>query len=156
MSDHPALRHPVRIVSASSLFDGHDAAINIMRRIMQTQGAEVIHLGHNRSVQEVVDAAIEGVVAINCGLDMKPFGTGVARGVAATGKPTAAFVLDAPGVDPGASRGGRPARGGSVRTSCPLKPRGAHPATRNQGRSRRETASRFARRPLMGKLLDYR
>ncbi len=45
------------------------------------------------------DAAIEGVVAINCGLDMKPFGTGVARGVAATGKPTAAFVLDAPGVE---------------------------------------------------------
>ncbi|MBK6400766.1 MAG: CoA-binding protein [Rhodocyclaceae bacterium] len=45
------------------------------------------------------DAAIEGIVAINCGLDMKPFGTGVARGVAATGKPTAAFVLDAPGVE---------------------------------------------------------
>ena len=45
------------------------------------------------------DAAVEGVVAINCGLDMKPFGTGVARGVAATGKPTAAFVLDAPGVE---------------------------------------------------------
>ncbi|MGW5242145.1 fused isobutyryl-CoA mutase/GTPase IcmF [Monashia sp. NPDC004114] len=58
----PALHHPehhVRIVTASSLFDGHDASINIMRRIMQTQGAEVIHLGHNRSVQEVVDAAIE-------------------------------------------------------------------------------------------------
>ena len=51
--------HPVRIVSASALFDGHDASINIMRRIMQSQGAEVIHLGHNRSVQEVVDAAIE-------------------------------------------------------------------------------------------------
>ncbi|HQH06729.1 MAG TPA: cobalamin-dependent protein, partial [Phycicoccus sp.] len=51
--------NPVRIVSASSLFDGHDASINIMRRIMQSQGAEVIHLGHNRSVQEVVDAAIE-------------------------------------------------------------------------------------------------
>ncbi len=50
---------PVRIVTASSLFDGHDASINIMRRIMQAQGAEVIHLGHNRSVQEVVDAAIE-------------------------------------------------------------------------------------------------
>ncbi|MDR2186711.1 MAG: CoA-binding protein [Azonexus sp.] len=45
------------------------------------------------------DPAIEGVVAINCGLDLKPFGTGVARAVAATGKPTAAFVLDAPGVD---------------------------------------------------------
>lgn len=52
-------QHPVRIVSASSLFDGHDASINIMRRIMQSQGAEVIHLGHNRSVQEVVDAAVE-------------------------------------------------------------------------------------------------
>jgi len=51
--------HPVRIVTASALFDGHDASINIMRRIMQAQGAEVIHLGHNRSVQEVVDAAIE-------------------------------------------------------------------------------------------------
>ena len=51
--------HPVRIVTASALFDGHDASINIMRRIMQTQGAEVIHLGHNRCVQEVVDAAIE-------------------------------------------------------------------------------------------------
>ncbi|KGN33812.1 methylmalonyl-CoA mutase [Knoellia sinensis KCTC 19936] len=52
-------QNPVRIVTASSLFDGHDASINIMRRIMQSQGAEVIHLGHNRSVQEVVDAAIE-------------------------------------------------------------------------------------------------
>jgi methylmalonyl-CoA mutase len=51
--------HPVRIVTASSLFDGHDASINIMRRIMQSQGAEVVHLGHNRSVREVVDAAIE-------------------------------------------------------------------------------------------------
>ena len=51
--------HPVRFVTASALFDGHDASINIMRRIMQSQGAEVIHLGHNRSVQEVVDAAIE-------------------------------------------------------------------------------------------------
>ena len=51
--------HPVRFVTASSLFDGHDASINIMRRILQSQGAEVIHLGHNRSVAEVVDAAIE-------------------------------------------------------------------------------------------------
>ena len=51
--------HPVRLVTASALFDGHDASINIMRRIFQSQGAEVIHLGHNRSVQEVVDAAIE-------------------------------------------------------------------------------------------------
>jgi methylmalonyl-CoA mutase len=52
-------RHAVRFVTASSLFDGHDASINIMRRILQAQGAEVIHLGHNRSVQEVVDAAVE-------------------------------------------------------------------------------------------------
>ncbi|MFJ6567489.1 fused isobutyryl-CoA mutase/GTPase IcmF [Streptomyces sp. NPDC091292] len=51
--------HPVRFVTASSLFDGHDASINIMRRILQSQGAEVIHLGHNRSVSEVVDAALE-------------------------------------------------------------------------------------------------
>ncbi|MGX4688095.1 fused isobutyryl-CoA mutase/GTPase IcmF [Streptomyces sp. JNUCC 63] len=50
---------PVRFVTASSLFDGHDASINIMRRILQAQGAEVIHLGHNRSVAEVVDAALE-------------------------------------------------------------------------------------------------
>ncbi|MBX7242368.1 MAG: methylmalonyl-CoA mutase family protein [Bacteroidia bacterium] len=51
--------HKVRIVTAASLFDGHDAAINIMRRIMQASGAEVIHLGHNRSVQEIVNCAIQ-------------------------------------------------------------------------------------------------
>jgi methylmalonyl-CoA mutase len=51
--------HKVRIVTAASLFDGHDAAINIMRRIMQSKGAEIIHLGHNRSVLEIVEAAIE-------------------------------------------------------------------------------------------------
>ncbi|HPU13129.1 MAG TPA: methylmalonyl-CoA mutase family protein [Aeromicrobium sp.] len=51
--------NPVRFVTASSLFDGHDASINIMRRILQSQGVEVIHLGHNRSVAEVVDAAID-------------------------------------------------------------------------------------------------
>src|SRR5258705_12667921 len=51
--------HPVRFVTAASLFDGHDAAINIMRRILQSQGAEVIHLGHNRSVREVVQAAVQ-------------------------------------------------------------------------------------------------
>jgi methylmalonyl-CoA mutase len=51
--------HHIRIVTAASLFDGHDAAINIMRRILQASGAEVIHLGHNRSVQEVVDCAIQ-------------------------------------------------------------------------------------------------
>ena len=49
----------VRIVTAASLFDGHDAAINIMRRIMQSKGAEIIHLGHNRSVHEIVECAIE-------------------------------------------------------------------------------------------------
>jgi isobutyryl-CoA mutase len=49
----------VRIVTAASLFDGHDAAINIMRRIMQAKGAEIIHLGHNRSVAEIVECAIE-------------------------------------------------------------------------------------------------
>ncbi|MDI9364540.1 MAG: methylmalonyl-CoA mutase family protein [Flavobacterium sp.] len=49
----------IRIVTAASLFDGHDAAINIMRRIMQSMGAEIIHLGHNRSVYEIVEAAIE-------------------------------------------------------------------------------------------------
>ena len=49
----------IRVVTATSLFDGHDAAINIMRRILQDSGVEVIHLGHNRSVQEIVDAAIE-------------------------------------------------------------------------------------------------
>ncbi|SDG45886.1 methylmalonyl-CoA mutase family protein [Chitinophaga filiformis] len=51
--------HKIRIVTAASLFDGHDAAINIMRRIMQTKGAEVIHLGHNRSAAEIVDCAIQ-------------------------------------------------------------------------------------------------
>lgn len=51
--------HPIRFVTAASLFDGHDAAINIMRRILQSSGVEVIHLGHNRSVQEVVDTAIQ-------------------------------------------------------------------------------------------------
>jgi isobutyryl-CoA mutase len=51
--------HPVRFVTAAALFDGHDAAINIMRRILQAQGAEVIHLGHDRSVREVVDAILE-------------------------------------------------------------------------------------------------
>ncbi|MDP5273581.1 fused isobutyryl-CoA mutase/GTPase IcmF [Chengkuizengella axinellae] len=49
----------IRFVTASSLFDGHDASINIMRRILQASGAEVIHLGHNRSVEEVVNAAIQ-------------------------------------------------------------------------------------------------
>jgi methylmalonyl-CoA mutase len=51
--------HKIRLVTAASLFDGHDAAINIMRRILQSKGAEIIHLGHNRSVKEIVEAAIE-------------------------------------------------------------------------------------------------
>src|SRR6202162_4107697 len=66
MTDLSASRHTeyrtknkVRFVTATSLFDGHDAAINIMRRIIQSTGAEVIHLGHNRSVDEVVTAAIQ-------------------------------------------------------------------------------------------------
>ena len=52
-------KNPVRFVTASSLFDGHDASINIMRRILQSTGGEVIHLGHNRSVEDVVNAAIQ-------------------------------------------------------------------------------------------------
>jgi methylmalonyl-CoA mutase len=52
-------RAPLRFVTAASLFDGHDAAINIMRRLIQAQGAEVIHLGHNRSVEDVVRAALQ-------------------------------------------------------------------------------------------------
>ena len=57
----PAYRpeNPVRIVTATSLFDGHDASINIMRRILQANGVEVVHLGHNRSVDEIVDAVIQ-------------------------------------------------------------------------------------------------
>lgn len=51
--------HHIRLVTAASLFDGHDAAINVMRRILQSSGAEVIHLGHNRSVAEIVDCAIQ-------------------------------------------------------------------------------------------------
>ncbi len=52
-------KNHIRIVTAASLFDGHDAAINVMRRIIQSSGAEVIHLGHNRSVQEIVDCAVQ-------------------------------------------------------------------------------------------------
>ena len=53
------LKHHIRFVTAASLFDGHDAAIHIMRRILQSEGAEVIHLGHNRSAYSVVKAALE-------------------------------------------------------------------------------------------------
>jgi methylmalonyl-CoA mutase len=62
IATNPALHvpvNPVRFVTAASLFDGHDASINIMRRILQAQGAEVIHLGHNRSVEDVVRAALQ-------------------------------------------------------------------------------------------------
>jgi len=52
-------KYKIRIVTAASLFDGHDAAINIMRRIMQKSGAEIIHLGHNRSAQDIVETAIQ-------------------------------------------------------------------------------------------------
>src|SRR5262245_28510548 len=52
-------QNKIRIVTAASLFDGHDVAINIMRRILQSKGAEIIHLGHNRSVAEIVECAIE-------------------------------------------------------------------------------------------------
>ena len=55
----PAPATPLRFVTAASLFDGHDAAINIMRRLIQAQGCEVIHLGHNRSVLDIVRAAIQ-------------------------------------------------------------------------------------------------
>ena len=52
-------RHPVRFVTAAALFDGHDASINIMRRILQAQGCEVVHLGHDRSVADVVEAVVQ-------------------------------------------------------------------------------------------------
>ncbi|MCC6684969.1 MAG: cobalamin B12-binding domain-containing protein, partial [Bacteroidia bacterium] len=52
-------KNKIRVVTAASLFDGHDAAINIMRRIIQASGAEVIHLGHDRSAEEVVNCAIQ-------------------------------------------------------------------------------------------------
>src|SRR5207237_9485739 len=52
-------KHELRCVPAASLCDGHDASLNIMRRILQGSGAEVIHLGHNRSVEEIVNAALQ-------------------------------------------------------------------------------------------------
>src|SRR3954468_9765361 len=58
-SDLHVPARPVRFVTAASLFDGHDAAINVMRRLLQAQGAEVVHLGHDRSVDTVVRAAVE-------------------------------------------------------------------------------------------------
>lgn len=59
-------RHPIRMVTAASLFDGHDAAINMIRRLLQDSGVEVIHLGHNRSVQEVVEACLQESVQGVC------------------------------------------------------------------------------------------
>src|SRR5512133_1568938 len=59
VDDSPGAKAPLRFVSAASLFDGHDAAINIIRRLLQAHGAEVVHLGHNRSVADIVRAAIQ-------------------------------------------------------------------------------------------------
>src|SRR5262245_15345987 len=58
-SEEAAARPPLRFVTAASLFDGHDAAINMIRRLLQAHGAEVVHLGHNRSVADIVRAAIQ-------------------------------------------------------------------------------------------------
>src|SRR5882762_3123687 len=55
----PATAQPVRFVTAASLFDGHDASINIIRRLLMAHGCEVIHLGHNRSVEDIVTAALQ-------------------------------------------------------------------------------------------------
>src|SRR5581483_12431298 len=55
----PATAQPLRFVTAASLFDGHDASINIIRRLLMSHGCEVIHLGHNRSVEEIVTAALQ-------------------------------------------------------------------------------------------------
>src|SRR5271170_2597839 len=54
-----AHKNPIRVVTAASLFDGHDAAINVIRRVLQDHGAEVIHLGHNRSVLDVAEAVLQ-------------------------------------------------------------------------------------------------
>ena len=56
---HASEHIPLRFITAASLFDGHDASINIIRRLIQDQGAEVVHLGHNRSVDEIVSAAVQ-------------------------------------------------------------------------------------------------
>ena len=59
MKKKDTTREPLRFITATSLFDGHDASINIMRRLLQDSGAEVIHLGHNRGVAEIVNAAVQ-------------------------------------------------------------------------------------------------
>ena len=76
--------HKVRFVTAASLFDGHDAAINIMRRILQGMGAEVIHLGHNRSVDEVVTAALQEDVQ----------GIAISRATRAATSSTSSYMID--------------------------------------------------------------
>src|ERR1700759_2840019 len=58
-TDQASQKPPLRFISAASLFDGHDAAINMIRRLLQAHGAEVVHLGHNRSVADIVRAAIQ-------------------------------------------------------------------------------------------------
>ena len=58
-------KNKIRFITAASLFDGHDASINIMRRILQASGCEVIHLGHNRSVEEVVTASRDEFVEVD-------------------------------------------------------------------------------------------
>ncbi|MEK7356934.1 MAG: cobalamin-dependent protein, partial [Bdellovibrionota bacterium] len=64
-SEKSQTKNAVRVVTAASLFDGHDASINLMRRLLQDLGAEVIHLGHNRSVLDVVTAVLqEGAQAV--------------------------------------------------------------------------------------------
>ena len=57
--EQASAKPPLRFISAASLFDGHDAAINMIRRLLQSHGAEVVHLGHNRSVADIVRAAIQ-------------------------------------------------------------------------------------------------
>src|SRR6516225_4674526 len=57
--DDPAGARPLRFVTATSLFDGHDASINLVRRLLQREGCEVVHLGHNRSVEEIAEAAVD-------------------------------------------------------------------------------------------------
>ncbi len=74
-------KHKIRIVTAASLFDGHDAAINIMRRIIQATGAEVIHLGHDRSVEDVVNTAIqEDALGETYSFTQRPDATGLPCG----------------------------------------------------------------------------
>ena len=137
--------HPVRFVTAASLFDGHDASINIMRRILQSQGAEVVHLGHNRSVDEVVDAAIsedvQGVaVSSYQGGHIEYFSYLVELLARARGRPR-----------PGVRRRGRRDRPGRDRRLCDAWRAdllaGGRPAPR-PGRDGQHDDRRLRRRPL--------